>query len=537
MSRKIDVALVLAGALASVCVALLCGGSNSTVLAAEKPEAKATAGWDRQAAERYLDSREAWWQGWDRAQKDHGTTCISCHTQMPYGLARPVLLRKELHRPEVKAERAMVESIEKRVKMWDEVEPFYPDAKYGKGKEIESRNAEAVLNAVILSSYDARWGEMGETTRTAFDHAWALQSKDGPTAGAWVWQNFHYTPWEAPESEYHGAALMAVAVGKAPERYRFEPAKADHVKALCDYLKGHFEKQPLLNKAMALWASRWFPDLLTAAQREALVGLLYTLQRPDGGWSLTDLGTWERVDATPLETRPDGYATGLVVLVLEEAVDHAPHTDARAEEHLARGIAWLKANQDKATGAWPAWSLNKNRDPKSNVGLFMSDAATGFAVLALEGWPTHVEYRNPKYGFCFTLPGSWAGYSVLTGEWGGGPMSEDKKLAQIGGPLLRLRHPEWTEDERHEDIPIMVFTRAQWKLAEKGDYSFSAAPIGPSEIGRNAQYVFALPPRYNYDNATGWEEVADLIGSKALNPSCGADAKSLRASAARQRSN
>src|ERR1700721_2922367 len=45
--------------------------------------------WDRQAAARYLDSREVWWQSWDRAQKDHGTYCISCHTQAPYGRARP----------------------------------------------------------------------------------------------------------------------------------------------------------------------------------------------------------------------------------------------------------------------------------------------------------------------------------------------------------------------------------------------------------------------------------------------------------------
>jgi squalene-hopene/tetraprenyl-beta-curcumene cyclase len=57
---------------------------------------------------------------------------------------------------------------------------------------------------------------------------------------------------------------------------------------------------------------------------------------------------------------------------------------AAADPHVARGIAWLLANQDKTTGAWTAWSLNKNRDPKSDAGPFMSDAATSYAVLALE---------------------------------------------------------------------------------------------------------------------------------------------------------
>jgi squalene-hopene/tetraprenyl-beta-curcumene cyclase len=334
--------------------------------------------WDRQAAERYLDDREVWWQGWDRTQKDHGTYCISCHTQAPYGLARPVL-RKVLGEPDpTGAELAMLASIKKRVRLWKEVEPFYLDTKYGPGKEVESRDAESVLNALILASYDERTGHLSETTRMAFANAWALQSRSGSVAGAWVWQNFHYTPWESPESEYHGAALMAEALGRAPDGYSRDPAIAPNVAALRHYLRSHYDGQPLLNKIVALWASADLPGLLTSRQREQLMDEIDRLQRNDGGWSLADLGNWKRVDNTALVTRSDGYATGLIVLTLEET------RTRKAATAIERGRAWLVSNQDKSTGAWPAWSLNKDRDPRSNAGPFMSDAATAYAVLALE---------------------------------------------------------------------------------------------------------------------------------------------------------
>jgi hypothetical protein len=353
-------------------------GSGPAV-AADKSAPAAPADWDRQAAAKYLDSREAWWQTWDRAQKDHGTLCISCHTQAPFALARPLL--HELSDDPTPAEAAMLASVEKRVKMWKDVQPFYSDAIYGAGKEVESRNAEAVLNAIILASYDTRRGHLRDVTRLAFDNMWALQTKAGATtatgdsAGAWVWQNFDYTPWESKESEYYWAAMLAEVIANAPDNYRTDKNIVGNLAALRVYLLSHYEAQPLLNKAVVLWAAGQFPGLLTPAQRKASLGELYGKQRADGGWSLTDLGTWQRRDKTPLETKPDGYATAIAVLALE--ANHVSST------YLNRGLGWLLVNQDKTTGAWPAWSLNKNRDPQSNVGMFMSDAATGYAVLAL----------------------------------------------------------------------------------------------------------------------------------------------------------
>ena len=332
--RSSTTGLALAAALPIALTLVLHTTHPTTVHAADKPVAAApatpvSATWDRLAAARYLDSRQVWWQAWDRTQKDHGTYCISCHTQAMYALARPTLRKDLSEAPAAGAERAMIDSVEKRVHLWSQfptsqVQPFYDDEKYGKGKEIESRNAESVLNAVILSSYDQRQGHLSPTTRLAFDNAWALQSPTGPDAGAWVWQNFNYTPWESPEAQYHWAALFALTVARTPDNYRDDATIASHLALLTTYLSSHYAAQPLLNKVVALWAARSYPSILTTDQRRDLIANLLRLQHADGGWSASDLGDWERRDKTPLEYRPDGYATGIIVLVLEESAVPQP---------------------------------------------------------------------------------------------------------------------------------------------------------------------------------------------------------------------
>jgi hypothetical protein len=361
-------------------MALLFLCSPGRVQAADKPSA-----WSAEAAARYLDSREVWWQGWDRAQKDHGTLCVSCHTQASYALVRPVLRERTGDHALTQQEQTMVASVEKRVRDWQDMQPFYSDSVYGAGKEIESRNAESVLNAIILASYDTDQKGLSDRSQIAFGNAWALQSKSGPDAGAWVWQNFDYAPWESKESQYHWAAMMAVAVGNAPGRYRDNPQIAENVRLLTSYLRSHYDAQPLVNKVVALWAASSFPDVITPDQRRDLMRRVNGLQHADGGWSLTDLGAWKRRDNTPLETESDGYATGLVVLVFEEtgAAEQRGTKDATSK-NVKQGVSWLLKNQNATTGAWPAWSLNKNRDLASPVGQFMSDAATSYAVLALE---------------------------------------------------------------------------------------------------------------------------------------------------------
>ena len=92
---------------------------------------------------------------------------------------------------------------------------------------------------------------------------------------------------------------------------------------------------------------------------------------------MSELGNWKRSDSTPLETSSDGYATGLTALALQSG--GLPGD----EMHVSRALQWLSEHQDSKTGMWSASSLNKQRDPASDIGKFMSDAATAYAVLAL----------------------------------------------------------------------------------------------------------------------------------------------------------
>jgi squalene-hopene/tetraprenyl-beta-curcumene cyclase len=344
-----------------------------TMLLACAAQAQTTDGksWNRQTAATYLDGRMAWWAAWPSAMRDHETFCVSCHTSLPYALARPAL-RSALHEQSVSpGERRFLDNIAKRVSIWDEAQPFYNDAKNGAPKSAEARATEAVMNALILARYDE------PKAKDAVRNMWALQLKTGEKAGSWTWLNFHNEPWEADDSAFWGASLGALAAGAAPD-----PEYRENVVLLAGYLQREQQAQSTLNRAVALWASGKLPQLLTADQRASIVEEILAKQREDGGWSEASLvlKDWKRKDGTAMDDASDGYGTGLMVVALRES------GVTSAQPRIAKGIAWLEHNQD-AGGAWLATSMNKKRDPASDAGRFMSDAATAYAVLALGSPP------------------------------------------------------------------------------------------------------------------------------------------------------
>ncbi|NPV92385.1 MAG: hypothetical protein HPY50_16595 [Firmicutes bacterium] len=127
---------------------------------------------------------------------------------------------------------------------------------------------------------------------------------------------------------------------------------------------------------------------------------------------------------------------------------------------------------------------------------------------------TDIVYQNTQYGFNFSLPQSWRGYTIVTDKWEGLPIGGSNPVAT--GPLLSIRHPRWTSQKPRQDIPIMVFTLDQWNSLQREEFHIGAAPIGPKELGRNSRYVFALPARYNFAFPTGFEEVEKILEGGSL---------------------
>jgi len=367
----------------------------ATVAAQQAPTSGGNShGWDPAAAAAYLDARMDLWfaNGTQLRTGDTRTACVSCHAGLAYALSRPVL-RRVMHvdAPSSQEAKLIADTI-RRVETYNTHQVLYD---FNERRQTESRGTEAVLNAVILTSADAARNlrEPSAPTKKALARLWETQRADG----RWDWLEFGLEPWETTEAAYHGATFAAFAVGTAPGQR--DEAATTGLGRLRTYLSANYPAQHLYNRTWALLASTRLTNVLSDAQRVALIEELVRAQREDGGWSLEALGPWKWSKTAPpvkspgdLETsllkQSDGYATGLVVYTLAQA------GGGRSQAAIRQGRRWLETNQraipvsDVPGRAWQAHSLNYDREHGGEKGepwrrLFMSDTATAFAILAL----------------------------------------------------------------------------------------------------------------------------------------------------------
>jgi squalene-hopene/tetraprenyl-beta-curcumene cyclase len=367
------------------------------------PSAGGSRRWDPAAAAAYLDARMDLWfaNGTKLKTGDTQTACVSCHAGLAYALSRPVL-RRVMHVDVPSTQEArLIEDTTRRVETYGTHQVLYD---FNERRQTESRGTEAVLNAVILTSADAARNlrEPSAATQKALARLWDTQRADG----RWDWLEFGLEPWETTEAAYHGAAFAAFAAGTAKGQH--DAAATAGIARLRSYLSTNYSAQHLYNRTWALLASTRLNQVVTDAQRKALIDELVRAQREDGGWSLEAMGPWRWSKTAPpvrapgnldasLLSQSDGYATGLVVYTLKQAGVASNHAVIR------KGIQWLETNQralpvpDVPGRGWQSHSLNYDREHGSlnydrELGgdkgepwrrLFMSDTATAFAILAL----------------------------------------------------------------------------------------------------------------------------------------------------------
>lgn len=360
-------------------------------------ERTASASWDREGAAKYLDERMDIW--FTKAKKlrtgQSETACVSCHTTVPYVLARPALRRAMRAPSATPQEMKLIEETTRRVESYGDHQPLYD---FNESKKTESRGTEAVLNALILASADAAQNrrEPSEPTQQALDQMWKTQRPDG----AWDWLDFGLEPFESVDGAYYGATLAALAIGIAPGSLNSHTAETRAgIERMRAYLKTKYGAQSNFNRLWLMLAATRLNDLMTKAQRESLIKEIQNRRRDDGGWALIALGPWRwNKTVAPflspgafdpsLLSKSDGYATGLIVYTLRQAGFPTSHPI------VSKGLQWLRTNQGKfeiGQQAWTAWrahSLNFDRESGGDKGepwrrMFMSDSATAFAAMAL----------------------------------------------------------------------------------------------------------------------------------------------------------
>jgi squalene-hopene/tetraprenyl-beta-curcumene cyclase len=291
-------------------------------------------------AAKYLDSVGVHWTR-DRA-------CITCHTNMPALMARPLLQGDE-------GWKEVREFLEQQVDKWPKAEK-------------PPRAGFVIATGFALAFNDAqKTGKLHLATKAALDRMWDMQLE----TGEWNWLKCDWPPLE--HDDFYGVTLAALAVAYAPGDY----AKTEKSKAGIEKLKGYFKKNPapdLHHAATLLWASSKIPGLMTEQEQKKTIEALKAKQHKDGGWSLPSLGTYKRRDAEKTPNDPnapsDGYGTGYITFVLLQA--GVKPTDPV----IVNAVKWMKTNQ-RESGRWYTRSLNNDK------AHYIANAGTAFCVLAL----------------------------------------------------------------------------------------------------------------------------------------------------------
>jgi squalene-hopene/tetraprenyl-beta-curcumene cyclase len=271
--------------------------------------------------------------------------CVACHTNGSYMVLRP-MLAPYLGQPQNAIREFFVSQLREQLK----ADPS--------SLQYDIRPAQVVYVAAGLAAWDANIAlRRSPETEQVLDLMFRLQRGNG----TWI-SNDCWPPFES--SAFQLATVAAWAAGTAPGWLASE--KAMQLRAQLDRLKRYLREEPPLqgdyDRTALLWASSRLPGLLDSTATADLEAMVFSHQRPDGGWSIRTFAKpeqWgkgnraEKLRSEPEFVNPpsDGHMTGLAIIALRGA--GLPADDPR----LQRGISWLLHNQ-RESGRWWTRSLN-----------------------------------------------------------------------------------------------------------------------------------------------------------------------------------
>ena len=289
--------------------------------------------------------------------------CISCHTNGTYMQIRPALTAH--FGPPAAAQRDFYLGQLKSLKAIDR-------------KELKkgTRPAQVIYLAAGLAEWDAHVTKsLSAETRDAIALMLDIQLASGTWGTLDCWPPFE-------SDAYHEATVAAMAIGTAPGW--LAELKDDKQKAAVQKLKDYLANTPPLHdysRVLLLWASTRMPALVSQEQKAKLAEVLWSHQRPDGGWSIRNFAAPEawgsgnrakklRDESDFSNPASDGHQTGLAVIVLR-----ATGVDAK-DPRLQRGVEWLKKNQ-RESGRW--WTRSLNTDSWH----YITYSGTAYPLMAL----------------------------------------------------------------------------------------------------------------------------------------------------------
>lgn len=316
-------------------------GIQVSIPTAAEPKVKAFNAETIKAAARYLDDGV---HAWTREK-----TCLACHTPGVYMLERPGLTA-QLGRPSEEVLADFVKGIADKV----------PEPKVKDGVSYYSQADRAVWRAAGLAEWDKHVnGKLSESTDRALRDMLMRQSSHG---GYLVLGEVE-VPYITTDFELTVQAARALTSAPGWLAALRDPDLRRRVDAMKSFLRDTKPRNDY-ERALRLEVATFMPEVISQAEREEAIKLLWRKQLPDGGWStrrMSDTLNWSNqmteiviklIESQPDAASPgsDAYMTAFAIVLLRESGVPA------ADERIQRGIAWLKAEQ-RVSGRWWMQSL------------------------------------------------------------------------------------------------------------------------------------------------------------------------------------